>query len=619
MGCPETYLSLISRCYEGHTTTIKCADGDSRPIRVMRGVLQGDPMSPFLFNVGLEVVLQDVANLATDLGYGDTEASLPILTYADDMEATCKSPEAAQELVNAMEAAASPRGFRFNAPKCASLSIKAGQVEPERKISIAGTDMPSLGEEGSYQYLGTAVGFRMGPDPVDTLERLRQDIGKLDKSLLTPWQKINALKTFLLPRLNFLMRAQLISYGALDRLEKGIRTTVKSWLNLPKQATCDILYMDVPSGGIGLVPIRHLYDMMKVVHAFRLLSCKDPRVRQLAWKELHHFLPNIAQDATAVRGLNPGPHDKPRKAKNTWAAAKVATSRLRKLISINWNFCEARNEVELFISSPTQAVIIPDNAQDQLQARLRQVIQSQFKSNLLNKPDQGKAFHEVTRNPVSNHMISNGDFTRFCDWKFLFKARLNLHPLNGAVKGRNNDKRCRRCNEPNETLPHVLQHCPPTEDARFKRHDAVAARIGKAMRPPPNARVFTNQRIPGWSSARRPDICILDDEEKEAIIVDILVTFENGRNAFEIARTRKDRQYEDLENWLLENQDFTKVTRASIIVGSLGTWDPDNERVLRLLNVNPRYTTLMRKLIVSDTIKWSRDIYIEHVCGYRQY
>ncbi|KYN32598.1 hypothetical protein ALC56_13079 [Trachymyrmex septentrionalis] len=28
---------------------------------------------------------------------------------------------------------------------------------------------------------------------------------------------------------------------------------------------------------------------------------------------------------------------------------------------------------------------------------------------------------------------------------------------------------------------------------------------------------------------------------------------------------------------------------------------------------------MMRRLVVSDTIRWSRDIYVEHVSGIRQY
>ncbi|GFY59520.1 hypothetical protein TNIN_363341 [Trichonephila inaurata madagascariensis] len=55
----------------------------------------------------------------------------------------------------------------------------------------------------------------------------------------------------------------------------------------------------------------------------------------------------------------------------------------------------------------------------------------------------------------------------------------------------------------------------------------------------------------------------------------------------------------------------------AIVVGSLGTWDPANDTALHRLGISRKYATLMRKLICSDTIRWSRDICIEHLTDKR--
>ncbi|KAH1175004.1 hypothetical protein KIL84_021418 [Mauremys mutica] len=62
-----------------------------------------------------------------------------------------------------------------------------------------------------------------------------------------------------------------------------------------------------------------------------------------------------------------------------------------------------------------------------------------------------------------------------------------------------------------------------------------------------------------------------------------------------------------------------EVCTDALIVGALGAWDPCNERVLWTCGVGGRYARLMRRLMVSDTIRWSRDIYTEHITGHRQY
>ena len=57
----------------------------------------------------------------------------------------------------------------------------------------------------------------------------------------------------------------------------------------------------------------------------------------------------------------------------------------------------------------------------------------------------------------------------------------------------------------------------------------------------------------------------------------------------------------------------------AFIVGSLGGWHNNNDRVISSLMISRRYAELMRNLMISDTIRWSRDIYVEHVSGVRQY
>ncbi|GFV39557.1 hypothetical protein TNCV_1367981 [Trichonephila clavipes] len=57
----------------------------------------------------------------------------------------------------------------------------------------------------------------------------------------------------------------------------------------------------------------------------------------------------------------------------------------------------------------------------------------------------------------------------------------------------------------------------------------------------------------------------------------------------------------------------------AIVVGSLWSWDPANDTVLLRLGISRKYAILMGKLICSDVIRWSRDIYIEPLTGKRQF
>ncbi|KYQ51612.1 hypothetical protein ALC60_09286, partial [Trachymyrmex zeteki] len=86
--------------------------------------------------------------------------------------------------------------------------------------------------------------------------------------------------------------------------------------------------------------------------------------------------------------------------------------------------------------------------------------------------------------------------------------------------------------------------------------------------------------------------------------------------AFEDARERKIAKYSPLAEEL-QRRGYRVVVTA--FVGALDSWNPRNEAVLRLLRVGSRYAAMMQRLVISSTIRWSRDIYVEHVSGIHQY
>lgn len=50
----------------------------------------------------------------------------------------------------------------------------------------------------------------------------------------------------------------------------------------------------------------------------------------------------------------------------------------------------------------------------------------------------------------------------------------------------------------------------------------------------------------------------------------------------------------------------------AIVVGALGSWDPDNDKTIRRL-CSGRYAKLMKKIIVSETTAHSQDAFDEHM------
>lgn len=111
----------------------------------------------------------------------------------------------------------------------------------------------------------------------------------------------------------------------------------------------------------------------------------------------------------------------------------------------------------------------------------------------------------------------------------------------------------------------------------------------------------------------RPDRVIC--KENEIIIIDVTVPFENGLQAFERARNEKLEKYDALAKELSVAGKRAKV--VAFIVGSLGSWDPQNDKLLRRI-CSKTYAKKMRQICVSETIAYSNDIFYEHTRGVPQ-
>jgi hypothetical protein len=115
-----------------------------------------------------------------------------------------------------------------------------------------------------------------------------------------------------------------------------------------------------------------------------------------------------------------------------------------------------------------------------------------------------------------------------------------------------------------------------------------------------------DKKIPGTSSQLRPDLVVTNAAARSISIIDVAVAFENKYEAFQLARAGKIQKYALLADEL-RSQGWDVYLNA-FVVGALGGWDSDNETVIRQLRISRSYAKLMKKLIISDTIRLSRDI-----------
>ena len=197
----------------------------------------------------------------------------------------------------------------------------------------------------------------------------------------------------------------------------------------------------------------------------------------------------------------------------------------------------------------------------------------------------------------------------FADYRFAIKGRLKQLPVRTVLKRTNRLRgsiHCQRCKSQPDTLAHALNHRRGFMGMIRSRHREILKRIWKAI-PPDLGEIFLEQEIPGDSEKNRPNLVVIKRSLNKAILVNVTITFEGEENSLQAARSIKETKYSALKTWL--QSQCNKVDLAAFVVGALGSWDPDNELVLRILRIGKNYALLFRHLCCISAIEGSRKIW----------
>jgi hypothetical protein len=537
-----------------------------------------------------------------------------VLAYADELAFVDENPEALQSMLYTAGRVATWAGLKFNPVKCATLHIDGKRREALRTQFHLQEGVPPVLEESEvYEHLSVPTGYHVTKSAVKALEDININLKTINDSLLAPWQKLDAIYTFIMPRVSFHLKNGVVPKEPLNLIDRDIKRIGKKCLNLPQRACAEPLYLSYQRGGLNLLQINVVADISQIVHGLGLLHSKHLGQLSMAFLEsvvrkrfrrppepqdLANFLCGSMEGAFAIEATD---------ISNIWTRLRSATRRLRSKINSSWFIDD--DHLALCLNGFVLRKVVAEYA-------LRNSIREYYRQRLLAKPDQGKVYEVTSATNPSNHFLRNGDFTRFTDWRFIHRARLDCDSLNGSKRFGTGNRKCRRCEYANEALPHVLCHCKPNYVAITKRHNAIQDRLVRAFNTPASTTVRVNQVVPGFDGSLRPDFVAINHTCKTVTIIGVTIPFENRYTAFQSARQGKQEKYATLEEHY-KRQGYS-VFLDAFVVGALGGWDPANERVIHHLKFGHNYCRLMRKLMISDAIRWSRDIYIEHLSGVKQ-
>ena len=279
MGVPGPFVEYLRSLYAEASTTLQVGDRSSDPLQQNRGVRQGDPLSPLLFNC---VIDWAVASLDNEMGVRVTKDGprLNHLAFADDVVLVAESKVGIQHLCDQFRGA-----LRLNTEKSKTLRIavdgkaKKWVCNPTPLVSLAGRKLPTISISQGYKYLGISVSARESDSSPEEL--LTRRLNHLTRAPLKPQQRVYILKQHLIPKLYHRPVLSRSNCSVLKRLDKLVRRGLRTWLRLPHDAVNSFFHTEVREGGLGVPSFRLSIPIMKSNRLERLSKSQDEAIMAL--------------------------------------------------------------------------------------------------------------------------------------------------------------------------------------------------------------------------------------------------------------------------------------------------------------------------------------------------
>lgn len=572
-GLDEHIIGVVGDSYTNVTTTIAVNGELSPPIDVRIGVKQGDPMSPLLFNLALDPMIEVLERCGQGYRLGDQQ--ITTLAFADDLVLVSGSWDGMAHNILILEEFCRLTGLKIQPRKCHGFLIQ--KAREGRSVNLCepwimcGENLHMVGPEESVAYLGMMVSPWHGIREPEPVERLCNWISSIGRAPLKPSQKVRMLAVYAVPRLVYRADHGGVGTGVLSVLDGMIRKAVKEWLHLPMSTCNGLLYSRNQDGGLGLTKLARVIPAIQARRVYRLWHSDDAVTRLVTRRTV---------EAKEYLGM--------------WMRAGGDEASVPTLEGVSGGTVQG--------TEPTGSVKpkIPASPNWRQEEFLR----------WQNLTAQGVGVQVFGKDRNSNHWLANPETWGLRQRHYIagLQLRANVYPTREALSRGRQDlpKTCRHCLSETESCSHILGQCPAVKDSRIVRHHKLCE-------------LLTNEaESAGWNvtremccrtragALRRPDlVCIKDGN---ALVVDVTVRYELAFDTLKVAAAEKVARYTPIAQYVKTVLKAKKVKVYGFPLGARGKWPVGNNEVIRALGVSSSREKWLAKLFSRRALLYSLDV-----------
>ena len=625
-GFSESFRKIIMDSYNGASTKIWINGKASNQIAINKGVKQGCPFSPLLFNLCINPLIRELAK--STKGFKIQNKYHNVQAYADDIILFSETKENMNDLLNEVSCFINYAKLEINAEKCHSVSytlVEGHRVSDTSQFSINGKNIPNHNLSEWVEYLGTAAATTLNIRRKGTDEAIIQANELVDQIFDSPLkinQMIDAVKRFVIPSLDYVLTEGSPRLTDLKKLDTKIRTRIAKHIGVPNIPVA-FAHSHWMNGGLSLQPLETRAKALKIKSFIALMNssnvgtrigfrdCVEEERQHRAIKKVEPANSQFLDWETDTKGkFITDKHG----TSALCARAKDAADRLNITIKYDNDSAACVKIDDLTITNPKEIS----------STILKREMEKSFTA-LLSSDMHGHSFVNMKDNKNSNSII--GNYSHNINDKivsFALAARTNELATGNILSKKPHhdtagDKGCPYCNMKgkDDTLAHRLNGCRQGRVQQTIRHNMIVKEIIDVSRKKfKNARIRADQAIrvnrdelaiKVGDKTYRPDIFIEDD--KACHIIEVTVPYDgmtsrNGRNTtiLDDRYTEKMRKYEDLR---LKAEDMfgKRCSLTAVVVSSLGTlYKKSCKELHKLLHISKKERNTLDRRISTAAI-----------------
>ena len=286
---PDQIQGLITSLYSDFYTSIISQHFTTPFVKVGRGVLQGDSLSPLTFNLCFNTFIRYIAAQKFQQFGFSLNSLYPIhwFQFADDAAVITGLENENQILLNHFTRWCNWAGMIIRVDKCLTFGIKkaaTSSIQYFPKLILNSSLVPTVGKNMPFKYLGRYFNFHMdNSDHMSILlDTIKDLMLKIDCLPCHPKNKLLLYHRYVLSKLSWhLTIADLSKTWVVENLDSVVSRFVRQWLELPICSTFSSLILSTSRYGINLILPSAKFIECQTIIRNALKSSPNPDIKSL--------------------------------------------------------------------------------------------------------------------------------------------------------------------------------------------------------------------------------------------------------------------------------------------------------------------------------------------------